>query len=60
MKDGTYKVIKFIHVHCENGQLKIAEGTWIEINGDRAIAANSIRFPSKMLDTVQDCLKKIK
>lgn len=61
MKDGTYKVIKFIHVFsCEYGQLKIAEGTWVEIRGDRAIAANSVRFPSILLNTVQDCLEKIR
>ena len=60
MKNGTYKVTKFIHVFsCNNGHLKLPEGTQVKINGYRAITDNSIRFPSEMLNTVQDSLEKI-
>ena len=60
MKDGKYKVVKFIHTYsCDGCHLKIAEGTYIEVCGGRAIAANTVRFSSRLLNTVQDCLEKI-
>lgn len=61
MKDGTYKVVKFINTRtCGEGHLKIAEGTWIEVSGNSAIVANSVKFPARILNTVQDCLVKIR
>ena len=60
MKNGKYEVTEFIHIYSEHdGQLKIAKGTHIVVNGFTAIAANSVRFPARMLDTVQHQLKRI-
>lgn len=60
MKNGIYEVTKFIHTFsCTDGHLRIPEGTRIVINRERAIIDNSIKFPSRLLNTVQDSLKRI-
>ena len=60
MRNGTYKVIKDIHTFsCEHGHLSIAKGTWVEVDGSKAVAANTVRFPSILLNNVHDCLERL-
>lgn len=60
MRNGKYEVTKAIHTFsCEDGHLRVAIGTQIIVDNGTAIAANSTRFPARLLDTVKDCLKEI-
>lgn len=60
MKDGKYEVIKPIDTFsCVHGHLRISVGAQIIIDDGIAIAANSVRFPRILLNSVQDCIKRI-
>lgn len=59
MKDGTYKVIDFIHVYsCWYGQLKIPAGKIVTVKDHRAYV-DDINFTDKLLDSCENHLKPI-
>ena len=58
MKNGTYKTIDSIHVFdCGLGQLRIAKGEIIEIDGDYGYVGDT-RFPKKLLEYCESQLKR--
>lgn len=59
MKNGNYTVTEDIYIPDQGtGHVRISANTRIIVSGSTAVAASYIRFPSKLLDTVQHYLIK--
>lgn len=59
MKNGNYIVTEDIYIPEQGtGHVRIAANTRITVSGSTAVAASYIRLPSKLLDTVQQYLRK--